>query len=62
MLSVRARDIMSPHPKTIHEDELVVKALEIMRKNSITSVLVVDDENRYTGVIHLHDIIKEGII
>ncbi len=62
VLSVRARDIMSPHPKTIHEDELVVKALEIMRKNSITSVLVVDDENRYTGVIHLHDIIKEGII
>ena len=62
VLSVRARDIMSPHPKTIHEDELVVKALEIMRKNSITSVLVVDDANRYTGVIHLHDIIKEGII
>lgn len=62
VLSVRAKDIMSPHPKTIHEDELVVKALEIMRKNSITSVLVVDDENRYTGVIHLHDIIKEGII
>ncbi len=62
VLSVRAKDIMSPHPKTIHEDELVVKALEIMRKNSITSVLVVDDANRYTGVIHLHDIIKEGII
>lgn len=62
VLSVRARDIMSLHPKTIHEDELVVKALEIMRKNSITSVLVVDDENRYAGVIHLHDIIKEGII
>ena len=60
--AVRAKDIMSPHPKTIHESELVVKALEIMRKNSITSILVVNDTEAYTGVIHLHDIIKEGII
>ena len=62
VLSVKAKDIMSPQPKTIHEDELVVKALEVMRQNSITSILVIDDKNRYAGVIHLHDIIKEGII
>ena len=59
---VTAADIMSHNPKTIRENELVVKALEIMRKNSITSILVVNEENRYVGVIHLHDIIKEGII
>ena len=62
VLSVKAKDIMSPQPKTIHEDELVVKALEVMRQNSITSILVIDDKNRDAGVIHLHDIIKEGII
>ena len=62
VLSVKAKDIMSPHPKTIHENELVVRALEIMRQNSITSILVINSENRYAGVIHLHDIIKEGII
>lgn len=60
--TVTAKDIMSPRPKTIHENELVVKALEIMRMNSITSILVLNDAEAYTGVIHLHDIIKEGII
>lgn len=59
---VKAEEIMSPNPKTIIESELVVKALEIMRRNSITSILVVNNEGRYMGVIHLHDIIKEGII
>lgn len=60
--TVTAKDIMSPQPKTIYEGELVVKALEIMRQNSITSILVLNAAGAYTGVIHLHDIIKEGII
>ncbi len=62
VLSVRASEIMTPNPKTIHEEDLVVKALEIMRKNSITSILVLNGRDEYVGVIHLHDIIKEGII
>jgi arabinose-5-phosphate isomerase len=40
---------------------LVVDALAIMRKNNITQILVVSN-GKYSGVIHLHDILKEGII
>ena len=58
---ITAQDIMSPSPKTIEPGTLVVNALSIMRKNNITQLLVVE-KNRYLGVLHLHDILKEGII
>ncbi len=57
-----AKDIMSLHPKTINEDELAVNALQIMRANNITQLLVFDTNNMYCGVVHLHDLLKEGII
>lgn len=57
-----AKDIMSLHPKTISKDELAVNALQLMRNNNITQLLVVDEDNKYFGVIHLHDLLKEGII
>ncbi len=60
--TITAKDIMSPSPKIIHEEEMAVKALEIMRTNNITSLLIIDDYKHYIGVIHLHDIIREGII
>lgn len=56
-----ARDIMTPNPKTIDKDTLVVDALSIMRQFNITQLLVVDGTN-YVGVIHLHDILREGFI
>lgn len=59
--NLTASDIMSPNPKTIGSDTLVVDALGIMRKNNITQLLVVDG-TKYVGVIHLHDILREGII
>jgi len=59
--NVRARDIMSHNPKVIDAGSLVVHALDIMRQNNITQLAVMDN-NEYVGVIHLHDIIKEGII
>lgn len=62
MDKLTARDIMSPNPKTINEDILVADALDIMRENNITQLLVVDNGEKYCGVIHLHDILKEGII
>ncbi len=55
-----ASDIMNFSPKTIGPDTLVVNALTIMRKNNITQLLVTD-KDRYLGVLHLHDILKEGI-
>ncbi|MBE0663033.1 MAG: KpsF/GutQ family sugar-phosphate isomerase [Bacteroidales bacterium] len=57
----KAVDIMSANPRTIEKDALVSDALNIMRQNNITQLLVVDHD-LYTGVIHLHDILKEGII
>jgi arabinose-5-phosphate isomerase len=59
--TITARDIMNFYPKTIDPDTLVVNALSVMRKNNITQLLVTDKE-RYLGVLHLHDILKEGII
>jgi arabinose-5-phosphate isomerase len=56
-----AKDIMSKSPKTIEADALAVDALDKMRKNNITQLIVVNDET-YTGVIHLHDLIREGLI
>ncbi|MBV8254654.1 MAG: KpsF/GutQ family sugar-phosphate isomerase [Chitinophaga sp.] len=59
--TVTAKDIMSLHPKNIQQDELAINALEMMRKHDITQLLVMDD-NKYAGIIHLHDLIREGII
>ena len=56
-----AKDIMSSNPKTIVSDVLAVNALDEMRKHNI-SQLVVEEEGKYAGIIHLHDLIKEGII
>jgi len=56
-----AKDIMGKNPKTIHTDAMAVEALDTMENNSITQILAVDDANNYAGVVHLHDLIKEGI-
>jgi arabinose-5-phosphate isomerase len=57
---VKASQIMTSRPKTIDEEDLVVDALHKMRENSITQLPVVHD-GKYLGIIHLHDILKEGI-
>src|SRR5690606_5693386 len=61
LANLTAKDIMSLNPKTIEQEELAVNALHKMRENSI-SQLVVTDSGRYAGIIHLQDILKEGII
>ena len=58
---MRAEQIMTPHPKTINADAPAIDAMELMRINNITQLPVVV-ENRYAGVIHLHDLIREGIL
>ncbi len=59
--TIRAQDIMTKNPRTIDKDTLVSEALDMMRQNNITQLLVLDGSH-YVGVIHLHDILKEGII
>ncbi|APZ47132.1 D-arabinose 5-phosphate isomerase [Polaribacter reichenbachii] len=56
-----AEDIMSKNPKTIHKDAMAIDALDALENSSITQILAVDDSNKYAGVVHLHDLIKEGI-
>lgn len=57
---VKASQIMTSNPKTIDDEALVVDALHKMRHNSITQLPVMH-EGKYLGIIHLHDILKEGI-
>jgi len=59
--SLTANDIMSKDPKTISSDAMAIDALETMEKNDITQILVTNSNNQYLGVVHLHDLIKEGI-
>lgn len=57
-----AGDIMSRSPKTISEDELAYNAYRMMEKNSITQLVVIDRENHYKGMVHIHDILREGVV
>ncbi len=58
---VEAQEIMTQDPVFISSESLAVEALQLLREKSITQ-LVVQDDDKYMGVIHLHDLIKEGII
>jgi len=62
MEEVKAEDIMTKSPKTVLSHELAVMALELMRNKSITQLIVVDDSDEFVGVIHIHDLIREGIV
>jgi len=57
----KAGGIMTANPKTIGPDELAVDALDMLRKNEITQ-LAVTEQGKYLGIIHLHDLIREGLI
>lgn len=56
-----ARDILSPLPKTIGPDALAVEALALLRAHAITQLVVVEGE-QYLGMVHLHDLVREGLI
>lgn len=60
--TLTAKDIMSTSPKTIQQNSLAIEALHVMEDKSISQLLVVDENNVYLGVIHLHDLLREGII
>ena len=58
---IKATDIMTASPKTIHAQALAMEALDVLRKFDITQ-LVVSDGKQYLGVLHLHDLVREGLI
>jgi len=59
--SLTAQDILSPNPKSIEAGELATEALALMRQYDI-SQLVVTKEGKYAGILHIHDLMREGII
>ena len=56
-----AKDIMSKNPKTIDNNAMAVAAMEVMETNGITQILA-QENGIYSGVVHIHDLTKEGII
>lgn len=55
-----ANDIMSKNPKTINSNEMAINALKMLEENNITQILV-ENNSTFVGVVHLHDLLKEGI-
>ncbi|MEW6213734.1 MAG: KpsF/GutQ family sugar-phosphate isomerase [Nitrospirota bacterium] len=62
LFELTAGEVMTINPKTVSEEELAAKALSIMESYSITALIVPDNEGRPIGIIHLHDILKQGIV
>jgi len=61
LTGLKAKDIMSNNPRRISEDAMAVDAKEVMEEFGISQLLV-EHDGKYSGVVHLHDLIKEGII
>ncbi len=55
-------DIMTKNPKNIEANELAINAFKKMKEHNINQLVVVDNNNNYLGMIHLHDLLKEGLI
>ncbi len=58
---LKAKDIMSKNPKTLLDSCMAIEALETLENNKITQILVTNSDDKYIGVVHLHDLLKEGI-
>ena len=55
------KDIMSDKPKMVEKDCLAINALSVIKANNISQVVVVED-NKYLGIVHMHDLMREGIV
>jgi arabinose-5-phosphate isomerase len=62
LFELTAKEVMTKNPKMISDEELAAKALSLMEKTSITALVVPDKKGRPLGIIHLHEILKQGIV
>ena len=62
LLTKKVSEVMTRNPKVISGDALAAEAIDIMEGRSITSLLILDDQGRPTGVVHLHDLLKAGVM
>jgi arabinose-5-phosphate isomerase len=60
ILDQRVEDVMTPQPKLVRPDTLVASTLEVLNRNAITAVFVVDDGEHPIGIVHLHDLLRPG--
>jgi arabinose-5-phosphate isomerase len=61
-LRLRAREFMTAHPKLVVEEMPATEALTLMEKYAITSLLIVNEASRPVGVLHVHDLLKAGLM
>jgi arabinose-5-phosphate isomerase len=62
IMSLKVAEVMTRNPKTVDPESLAVKAAQLMEDHRVTSLLVADREKKPVGIIHLHDIMKAGVI
>jgi arabinose-5-phosphate isomerase len=62
IMSLKVAEVMNRSPKTVDRESLAVKAAQLMEDHRVTSLLVVDREKKPEGIIHLHDIMKAGVL
>jgi len=59
--NIHAKDVMNRKPKTVEKDTMAVDALALMKQHNI-SQLIITDKKKYAGIVHLHDLVREGIL
>lgn len=59
---LKAKEVMTINPKTVAQKDFAASALHLMEKYSITALAVVDDDNKPIGVVHIHDLLKAGVV
>lgn len=59
---LKAKEVMTVNPKTVAQQDFAASALHLMEKYSITALAVVDDDNKPIGVVHIHDLLKAGVV
>lgn len=59
--NIKAKEIMSTSPRTVDINEMAIKALDIMQTNKITQ-LIVTGNGKYLGMVHIHDLYREGLL
>ncbi|KPL15912.1 MAG: D-arabinose 5-phosphate isomerase [Bacteroides sp. SM23_62] len=62
IFSLKAKEVMTSEPKTIDGEELAAKALNIMEYYNITCLIILDPQRKPVGIVHLHDLLKAGVV
>lgn len=62
VFNLKAREVMTRDPKTIEGEELAAKALNIMESHNITCLIITNGKKQPTGIVHLHDLLKSGVV